>query len=80
MEFAERLKKVPPYLFVEIDRLKNEKLKKGADIIDLGIGDPDLPTPSEIVEVAKKALENPAFHRYLQVKGANFLGRPAQTT
>jgi len=72
MEFAERLKKVPPYLFVEIDRLKNEKLKKGADIIDLGIGDPDLPTPSEIVEVAKKALENPAFHRYPSNQGSEF--------
>ena len=72
MEFAERLKKVPPYLFVEIDRLKNEKLKKGADIIDLGIGDPDLPTPSEIVEVAKKALENPAFHRYPSSQGSEF--------
>jgi LL-diaminopimelate aminotransferase len=72
MEFAERLKKVPPYLFVEIDRLKNEKLKKGADIIDLGIGDPDLPTPSEIVEVAKKALENPAFHSYPSNQGSEF--------
>jgi LL-diaminopimelate aminotransferase len=72
MEFAERLKKVPPYLFVEIDRLKNEKLKKGADVIDLGIGDPDLPTPSEIVEVAKKALENPAFHRYPSSQGSEF--------
>jgi len=72
MEFAERLKKVPPYLFVEIDRLKNEKLKKGADIIDLGIGDPDLPTPSEIVEVAKKALENSAFHRYPSSQGSEF--------
>ncbi|NAZ30967.1 MAG: LL-diaminopimelate aminotransferase [Caldimicrobium sp.] len=72
MEFAERLKKVPPYLFVEIDRLKNEKLKKGADIIDLGIGDPDLPTPSEIVEVAKKALENSAFHRYPSNQGSEF--------
>jgi len=72
MEFAERLKKVPPYLFVEIDGLKNEKLKKGAEIIDLGIGDPDLPTPSEIVEVAKKALENPAFHRYPSNQGSEF--------
>ncbi len=72
MEFAERLKKVPPYLFVEIDRLKNEKLKKGADIIDLGIGDPDLPTPAEIVDVAKKALENPAFHRYPSNQGSEF--------
>jgi len=72
MEFAERLKRVPPYLFVEIDRLKNEKLKKGAKIIDLGIGDPDLPTPSEIVEVAKKALENPAFHRYPSNHGSEF--------
>jgi len=64
MEFSKRLQKIPPYLFVELDRLKNEKIKEGIDVIDLGIGDPDIPTPSEIVEVAKKALEKAEYHRY----------------
>lgn len=72
MEISEKLKKIPPYLFVEIDKLKNEKLKEGIEIIDLGIGDPDLPTPPEIVEVAKKALENPSNHRYPSSTGSLF--------
>lgn len=72
MELSERLKKVPPYLFVEIDRLKNEKIKEGAEVIDLGIGDPDLPTPQEIVEIAQKALEKPENHRYPSNAGAYF--------
>lgn len=61
---AERIKKLPPYLFAEIDRLKDEVRKKGVDIIDLGVGDPDIPTPREIIEVAKKALEDPKNHQY----------------
>ncbi|HEA83953.1 MAG TPA: LL-diaminopimelate aminotransferase, partial [Thermodesulfobacterium geofontis] len=64
MEISKRLQKIPPYLFVELDRLKNEKIEKGVDVIDLGVGDPDIPTPSEIVEVAKKALEKVEYHRY----------------
>ncbi len=64
MEIAERLLRIPPYLFVELDRLKNEKIKEGVDVIDLGVGDPDLPTPKEIVETAQKALEKPENHRY----------------
>ncbi|QER42703.1 LL-diaminopimelate aminotransferase [Thermodesulfobacterium sp. TA1] len=72
MELSNRLKKVPPYLFVEIDRLKSEKLKEGADVIDLGIGDPDLPTPAEIIEVAKRALEKPENHKYPSNAGAFF--------
>ncbi|MCS7199505.1 MAG: LL-diaminopimelate aminotransferase [Caldimicrobium sp.] len=72
MELAERLKKIPPYLFVEIDRLKSEKLKEGAEVIDLGIGDPDIPTPAEIVEVAKRALEKAEYHRYPSNPGSIF--------
>ncbi|AEA34042.1 LL-diaminopimelate aminotransferase [Hippea maritima] len=63
-ELADRIKQLPPYLFAEIDRLKEEVAKKGVDIIDLGVGDPDIPTPNEIVEVAKKAIENPKNHQY----------------
>jgi len=72
MKISERLKKVPPYLFVELDRLKNEKKEQGVDVIDLGIGDPDIPTPSEIVEVAKKALEKKEYHRYPSNLGSLF--------
>jgi LL-diaminopimelate aminotransferase len=72
MEISERLKKVPPYLFVELDRLKNEKINQGIDVIDLGIGDPDIPTPSEIVEVAKRALEKKEYHRYPSNLGSLF--------
>ncbi|MFN3921978.1 MAG: aminotransferase class I/II-fold pyridoxal phosphate-dependent enzyme, partial [Caldimicrobium sp.] len=72
MELSLRLQKIPPYLFVELDRLKNEKIKEGADVIDLGIGDPDIPTPKEIVEVAQKALEKAENHRYPANPGSLF--------
>lgn len=69
IEMAERIKKLPPYLFAEIDRLKDEVGRKGVDIIDLGVGDPDIPTPKEIIEVAKKALEDPKNHQYPSYAG-----------
>ncbi|NPB07188.1 MAG: LL-diaminopimelate aminotransferase [Aquificae bacterium] len=68
-EYAERLKKLPPYLFAELDRKKQEKLAQGVDVIDLGVGDPDLPTPEPIVEEAKRALERPENHRYPSYEG-----------
>ncbi len=71
-ELSKRLQKIPPYLFVELDRLKNEKIKEGADVIDLGIGDPDIPTPQEIVDVAKRALEKSEYHRYPANPGSLF--------
>ena len=49
IELAHRIREFPPYLFARIDALKNEERKKGKDLIDLGIGDPDLPTPPHIV-------------------------------
>lgn len=63
-EKSRRLASLPPYLFAEIDRKKNELIKQGKDIISFGVGDPDIPTPPEIVEEMKKSIENPAFHRY----------------
>ena len=68
-EKAERLKKLPPYLFKEIDRKKTQVRARGVDIIDLGIGDPDLPTPPHIIEALKSAAENPATHRYPSYSG-----------
>lgn len=61
---AERLQKLPPYLFVELDRLKQEAIARGEDVINLGIGDPDLPTPNLIIEAVKEAVHDPANHQY----------------
>ena len=66
---ADRLRKLPPYLFKEIDRKKTELRAKGVDLIDLGIGDPDLPTPEHIIEAMKKAVEDSANHRYPSYSG-----------
>jgi LL-diaminopimelate aminotransferase len=68
-EKAERLKKLPPYLFKEIDRKKAEVMARGVDIIDLGVGDPDLPTPPHIIEALKKAADDSANHRYPSYSG-----------
>lgn len=68
-EYSERIKNLPPYLFAEIDRKKREKISQGVDIIDLGIGDPDMPTPSPIVQAMQKAVEKPEHHRYPSYEG-----------
>lgn len=69
IQLADRIKNLPPYLFAEIDRLKAEQLKKGVDIIDLGIGDPDQPTPKHIVEALQKAAADGANHQYPSYSG-----------
>ena len=68
-ERAERLKKLPPYLFKELDRKRDEAISKGVDVIDLGVGDPDLPTPEPVVEEMKKAVQDPMNHRYPSYSG-----------
>ncbi len=69
IEMAKRIDQIPPYLFAEIDRKKEEMRKKGIDLIDLGIGDPDLPTPKPIIERLKKSSEDPKNHRYPSYEG-----------
>ncbi len=69
VELAERLKRLPPYLFAEIDKKKREARARGVDLIDMGIGDPDLPTPPHIIEALKRGAENPANHRYPDYEG-----------
>jgi len=64
MKQSERLNKIPPYLFAEIDRKIAEAKAKGVDIISLGIGDPDTPTIPAVVEEMHKAIDNPANHDY----------------
>jgi len=67
---ARRLQQLPPYLFAEIDRKKAEAIRAGRDVINLGVGDPDLPTPEPIVRSLQRHVENPAFHRYALDQGA----------
>jgi LL-diaminopimelate aminotransferase len=64
IERAKRLDKIPPYLFGEISRLKAQALAEGKDLIDLGIGDPDQPTPEPIINALNEAAHNPETHRY----------------
>ncbi|HEY8476775.1 MAG TPA: LL-diaminopimelate aminotransferase [Chloroflexota bacterium] len=64
MEKAERLKQLPPYLFVQIRNKIREAQARGIDVISLGVGDPDHPTPSHIVEALCKAAHDPANHPY----------------
>jgi LL-diaminopimelate aminotransferase len=61
---AARLEKIPPYLFAEIAALKRKAIAEGRDLIDLGIGDPDQPTPPSIVEALAEAARHPETHRY----------------
>jgi len=72
IKWAERIEQLPPYLFAEIDRKKNELIDKGVDVIDLGVGDPDIPTPEHIVESLREAAGNPEHHRY-----PSYVGMPS---
>ncbi|WP_435021500.1 LL-diaminopimelate aminotransferase [Tundrisphaera sp. TA3] len=67
---AERLQKLPPYLFAEIDKKKKAALAAGRDVINLGVGDPDRPTPAPIIKSLQHHVENPAFHQYALDQGA----------
>lgn len=64
IHYNEKLKKLPPYLFIEIDRKKKEAIERGADIISLGVGDPDLPTPDHIIKSVQEAVTKPINHQY----------------
>ncbi len=70
MRTADRIANLPPYLFAEIDRKKAIKTAQGIDVISLGIGDPDTPTPSHIVAAMASAITVPANHRYPSYSGA----------
>ncbi len=64
MDFAHRMSLIPPYLTAEISRLKQEAIKEGRKLIDLGIGDPDQPTPQPIIDALCEWANNPITHRY----------------
>ncbi len=63
-EQAQRIKNLPPYLFARIEKLIDEKRAAGVDVISLGIGDPDMPTPGYIIEELQKQAENRVNHQY----------------
>jgi LL-diaminopimelate aminotransferase len=69
IEVATRIKTLPPYLFAAIDKMKQEAIARGVDIINLGIGDPDLPTPIPIIESLAKAAKDPKHHQYPSYEG-----------
>lgn len=68
-ELSERMKKLPPYLFAEIDRKRKQLVAQGYEVISFGVGDPDLPTPERIVEAMRVAVNDPSVHRYPFGKG-----------
>lgn len=69
IEVATRIKALPPYLFAAIDKMKQAAIARGVDIINLGIGDPDLPTPAPIIESLAQAAGNPKHHQYPSYEG-----------
>ena len=64
LQHAKRLDKIPPYLFGEIARLKSQAVAEGRDLVDLGIGDPDQPTPKPIIDKLCEYANDPVTHRY----------------
>jgi len=70
MKISERIKKVPPYISAEIDKKVADLTKKGIDVITLAIGDPDIPTPENIIKAMEREIHNPAYHRYPAYEGS----------
>ena len=70
-----RIKRLPPYVFAEVNRLKAQERARGADIIDFGMGNPDMDTPSHIVEKLVETVRKPRTHRYSASKGIPGLRR-----
>jgi LL-diaminopimelate aminotransferase len=69
MKTASRLDRIPPYLFAEIDRRRDEAVARGVDIINMGIGDPDKPTPDVVLQAMHRAIDDPSTHNYPPYKG-----------
>ncbi len=74
-KLSKNLQSLPAYLFLEIDKAKRKARAEGRDIIDLGIGDPDLPTPNYIIEALYNAAKDPSTHRYALDQGMPALRR-----
>ena len=69
MRPSERLSRLPPYLFAELERKIADKRAQGIDVISLGIGDPDVPTPPVVIEALAEAAADPGTHRYPSNRG-----------
>lgn len=72
MKTAERVGRLPPYIFADLERLEEEKRREGVDVISLGIGDPDLPPPGFVTEALTDALKDVGFHQYSSSQGEKF--------
>ena len=70
MRIADRVAGLPPYLFAELDKKIAAKRAEGVDVISLGVGDPDHPTPPHIVEALKQAADDPSTHQYPSYYGS----------
>jgi LL-diaminopimelate aminotransferase len=70
VQYADRINSLPPYPFAEVDKAKQQKLKEGVDIIDLGVGDPDTPTPDYVIDSLCKAVHDPETHQYPSYSGS----------
>ena len=73
VDYAERIKKLPPYLFEEIDKAKQKAVEQGRPIIDLGVGDPDTPTPDFIIKKLQESVLDASTHKYALNKGLRVL-------
>jgi len=71
VKYADRITALPPYLFAEVDRAKQQKVREGVDVIDLGVGDPDTPTPDYVIESLCEAVRKPETHQYPSYSGSN---------
>ncbi|MTI61176.1 MAG: LL-diaminopimelate aminotransferase [Firmicutes bacterium] len=69
MENSDRIRNLPPYLFAEIDKMIAKAKSKGKDVISFGIGDPDLPTPDNIVNKMIESVKDPSTHSYPSYEG-----------
>ena len=69
MQLAKRLEIIPPYLFAELGRKRDELVGKGVDIINIGVGDPDHPTPAHIVQAMHEAIDDSSTHNYPPYQG-----------
>src|SRR5436305_12689660 len=69
MRPSKRLDRLPPYLFARLEQKIAEKKRQGVDVISLGIGDPDTPTPQLVVDALRDAVQDPGTHRYPSNRG-----------
>src|ERR1700737_2037769 len=69
MEEFHRIRRLPPYVFEQVNRAKAAARNAGADIIDLGMGNPDLPAPAHVIEKLKDTIGKPRTDRYSASKG-----------